>query len=70
MVCVWPVISSQNAWDYVHNSFGLLRTPWNLNGSPYVTRHNLTDNEVRLFYMLSTRLAYADLSRLSASYFA
>lgn len=35
-------MASQNAWDYIHNSYGLLRTPWNLDATPYVTRHNKT----------------------------
>lgn len=36
----------QNAWNYVHNPYGLLRTPWNLDATPYVTRHNLTSGGV------------------------
>ncbi|CBJ33028.1 Hypothetical Protein RRSL_02205 [Ectocarpus siliculosus] len=33
----------QDAWDYVHNPYGLLRTPWNTDPTPYVTRHNMTN---------------------------
>ncbi|CAM9701035.1 unnamed protein product, partial [Laminaria digitata] len=36
-----PVMT--DAWDYVHNSFGLLRSPWNADSTPYVTRHNMTN---------------------------
>ena len=36
----------QEAWKYVHNSYGLLRTPWNVNNVPYLTRHNQTNNQV------------------------
>ncbi|CAM9656056.1 unnamed protein product [Scytosiphon promiscuus] len=35
----------QDAWDYVHNPYGLLRTPWNTDPTPYVTRHNMTNAE-------------------------
>lgn len=34
------------AWDDIHNAYGLLGSPWNLDPTPYVTRHNTTDNEV------------------------
>lgn len=37
----------QNAWDYVHNPYGLLRTPWNVDSTPYLMRHNLTSGSVR-----------------------
>eukprot|EP00903_Cladosiphon_okamuranus_P013777 g12823.t1 len=33
----------QDAWDFVHNPYGLLRTPWNTDPTPYVTRHNKTN---------------------------
>eukprot|EP00904_Undaria_pinnatifida_P008379 jgi/Undpi1/4671/HiC_scaffold_18.g08025.m1 len=36
----------QDAWDYVHNSYGLLRTPWNVDPTPFVTRHNMTNDKV------------------------
>lgn len=43
----WAFIPiKEDAWDYVHNSYGLLRTPWNMDPTPYVTRHNMTNNEV------------------------
>lgn len=45
--CTRLVFASQDAWEYVHNSYGLLRTPWNSDPTPYVTRHNVTNNEVR-----------------------
>ncbi|CAN0178363.1 unnamed protein product [Pylaiella littoralis] len=35
----------KDAWEYVHNPYGLLRSPWNLDGTPYVTRHNLTNGD-------------------------
>ncbi|CAN0362468.1 unnamed protein product, partial [Hapterophycus canaliculatus] len=35
----------EDAWEYVHNSYGLLRTPWNVDSTPYVTRHNMTNGE-------------------------
>ncbi|CAM9369255.1 unnamed protein product [Laminaria digitata] len=35
----------EDAWDYVHNPYGLLRSPWNLDSTPYVTRHNTTSGE-------------------------
>ncbi|CAN0120597.1 unnamed protein product [Pylaiella littoralis] len=35
----------KDAWDYVHNSYGLLRTPWNTDSTPYVTRHNKTNGQ-------------------------
>ncbi|CAM9236405.1 unnamed protein product [Ectocarpus sp. 4 AP-2014] len=28
------------AWDYVHNPYGLLRAPWNTDGTPFVTRYD------------------------------
>lgn len=37
---------SQDAWDYVHNPYGLLRSPWNLDSTPYVTRFNTTNGMV------------------------
>ncbi|CAM9656131.1 unnamed protein product [Scytosiphon promiscuus] len=33
----------KDSWDYVHNSYGLLRTPWNVDGTPFVTRNNMTN---------------------------
>lgn len=36
----------QDATDFVHNSYGLLRSPWNVDGTPFVTRFNLTNGEV------------------------
>ena len=36
----------QGAWEYVHNPYGLLRSPWNLDGTPFVTRYNLTNGQV------------------------
>lgn len=36
----------EEAWEYVHNAFGLLRSPWNLDSTPYVTRHNMTNGNV------------------------
>ncbi|CAB1119543.1 unnamed protein product [Ectocarpus sp. CCAP 1310/34] len=33
------------ATDYVHNPYGLLRSPWNVDGTPFVTRFNLTNGE-------------------------
>eukprot|EP00904_Undaria_pinnatifida_P008207 jgi/Undpi1/4516/HiC_scaffold_18.g07870.m1 len=36
-----PVMA--NAWEHVHNSFGLLRSPWNADSTPFVTRHNTTN---------------------------
>ncbi|CAM9580371.1 unnamed protein product [Ectocarpus fasciculatus] len=33
-------LKSAEAWDYVHNPFGLLRAPWNTDGTPFVTRHD------------------------------
>lgn len=38
----------QDAWDYVHNSFGLLRSPWNADSTPFVTRHNMTNADVSI----------------------
>lgn len=43
----WAYLSiMKDAWDYVHNPYGLLRTPWNLDSTPYVTRFNLTSGNV------------------------
>ncbi|CAN0087203.1 unnamed protein product, partial [Scytosiphon promiscuus] len=40
----WAHLSvMKEAWDYVHNSYGLLRAPWNSDPTPYVTRHNMTN---------------------------
>lgn len=36
----------QDAWEYVHNPYGLLRSAWNLDSTPYVTRHNETSGMV------------------------
>ncbi|CAN0344074.1 unnamed protein product, partial [Scytosiphon promiscuus] len=35
-------------WNRVHNSYGLLRSPWNSDPTPYVTRHNMTNGKVSL----------------------
>ncbi|CAM9495225.1 unnamed protein product [Ectocarpus sp. 8 AP-2014] len=41
-----PVMeASADAWHYVHNPYGLLRSPWNTDPTPYVTRHNVTNNK-------------------------
>ena len=40
-------VNLQDAWDYVHNPYGLLRTPWNTDPTPYITRHNKTNAQVR-----------------------
>ncbi|CAM9217833.1 unnamed protein product [Ectocarpus sp. 6 AP-2014] len=41
-----PVMeASADAWHYVHNPYGLLRSPWNTDPTPYVTRHNATNNK-------------------------
>ncbi|CAN0341395.1 unnamed protein product, partial [Ectocarpus sp. 8 AP-2014] len=39
----WAYLSE--ATDYVHNPYGLLRSPWNVDGTPFVTRYNLTNGE-------------------------
>lgn len=46
-VLIAAVQPEQDAWDYVHNSYGLLRTPWNMDSTPFVTRHNMTNGVVR-----------------------
>ena len=43
----------QYAWDYVHNPYGLLRSPWNLDPTPYVTRHDTTSGTVSIVYEVS-----------------
>ncbi|CAM9678592.1 unnamed protein product [Ectocarpus sp. 12 AP-2014] len=35
----------KDATDFVHNPYGLLRSPWNVDGTPFVTRFNLTNGE-------------------------
>ncbi|CAM9764660.1 unnamed protein product, partial [Ectocarpus sp. 4 AP-2014] len=41
----WAFLPIQpDAWDSVHNPYGLLRSPWNLNPTPFVTRHNATSS--------------------------
>eukprot|EP00903_Cladosiphon_okamuranus_P019382 g17822.t1 len=35
----------KDAWEHVHNPYGLLRSPWNLDGTPFVTRHNMTNGQ-------------------------
>lgn len=37
----------RDAWDYVHNPYGLLSAPWNVDPTPFVTRNNTTNSEVR-----------------------
>ncbi|CAM9758629.1 unnamed protein product, partial [Hapterophycus canaliculatus] len=40
----WAYLSvKKDAWEYVHNAYGLLRTPWNVDGTPFVTRYNMTN---------------------------
>ncbi|CAM9679410.1 unnamed protein product [Phaeothamnion confervicola] len=35
----------KEAWQFVHNPYGLLRTPWNTNPAPYLTRHGAINNQ-------------------------
>ncbi|CAB1119544.1 TYR [Ectocarpus sp. CCAP 1310/34] len=41
----WAFLRVQrDAWDSVHNPYGLLRSPWNVDDTPFVTRHNTTSS--------------------------
>ena len=51
----------QDAWDYVHNPYGLLRTPWNTDPTPYVTRHNTTNGQVRDLLVVYSHLCFSPL---------
>ena len=45
-VVLLSLLFLQNAYEgYVHNAYGLLRSPWNLDPSPFVTRHNATNGQ-------------------------
>ncbi|CAM9513044.1 unnamed protein product [Ectocarpus sp. 12 AP-2014] len=44
-VILWGWLFLQDATDFVHNPYGLLRSPWNVDGTPFVTRFNLTNGE-------------------------
>ncbi|CAN0460623.1 unnamed protein product, partial [Phaeothamnion confervicola] len=37
---------ARDAWDKVHNPYGLLRSPWNTDPTPFVTRHDRVDGTV------------------------
>ncbi|CAN0081632.1 unnamed protein product, partial [Ectocarpus sp. 13 AM-2016] len=34
------MLALQEAWDNVHNPYGLLRAPWNTDATPFVTRYD------------------------------
>ncbi|CAM9966090.1 unnamed protein product, partial [Ectocarpus fasciculatus] len=40
---VMQASTANDATDFVHNPYGLLRSPWNVDGTPFVTRYNLTN---------------------------
>ncbi|CAM9600123.1 unnamed protein product [Ascophyllum nodosum] len=40
-----PVFKKAAEYGYIHNAYGLLRTPWNLDSTPFVTRHNETNGQ-------------------------
>ncbi|CAM9333791.1 unnamed protein product, partial [Ascophyllum nodosum] len=42
-----PVFEKAAEYGYVHNAYGLLRTPWNLDSTPFVTRHNATNGQIK-----------------------
>lgn len=42
------MLALQEAWDYVHNPYGLLRAPWNTDGTPFVTRYDKINGVVSI----------------------
>ncbi|CAN0073283.1 unnamed protein product [Ascophyllum nodosum] len=42
-----PVLKNAADYGYIHNAYGLLRTPWNLDFTPFVTRHNATNGQAK-----------------------
>lgn len=46
--------------DYVHNAYGLLRSPWNVNNSPYITRSAKVDGYNAFSGELPSCKAYMD----------
>lgn len=40
---------ANDAWDKVHNPYGLLRSPWNVDPTPYLRRHDTVMGKVGFF---------------------
>eukprot|EP00904_Undaria_pinnatifida_P008202 jgi/Undpi1/4511/HiC_scaffold_18.g07865.m1 len=55
-----------DTWSTVHNSYGLLRAPWNTDSTPYLTRHNTTNSKTSTSMVTcSTYQACFDTSSLA-----